>query len=253
MSSPAPLSFTIPDLVSYCEFPLRINADLCEAASLEWITSACKFSEKQKRTASRMKLGTLAAMVYPDCELPDLRVCTDFMHYLFYTDDLTDAMTMDEAIRVKETIIDVLRHQYHYIEQVEAGKTSTLVNVTHDLGTRMLPKSSLYLKARLIQSLATYLEAVCQHCALRSRRASVPTIEEYILLRREEGGVRPCFALVESVNSLDLPDEIFTHPVFHDLENAANDMIVWSNVRSSSAWDTSLLIVYIRFSCQVAT
>ena len=55
-------------------------------------------------------------------------------------------------------------------------------------------------------------------------------LASYDPLRRENSAVRYCFGLFGYVLGLDLPDEIFEHPIFMEMHLAAVDMVTWSNV-----------------------
>jgi hypothetical protein len=41
---------------------------------------------------------------------------------------------------------------------------------------------------------------------------------------------KPSFVLIEYLNNLDLPDEVMEHPLMRSLNDAANDLVTWSNV-----------------------
>ena len=58
----------------------------------------------------------------------------------------------------------------------------------------------------------------------------IPDLEDYIVLRRDTSACKPCWALVEYANGLDLSDEVLEHPIIQSLDEAANDVITWSNV-----------------------
>jgi len=45
---------------------------------------------------------------------------------------------------------------------------------------------------------------------------------------------KPCFVLTAWSAGFELPEEVATHPVISTLEDAANDLITWSNVSFSS-------------------
>lgn len=61
----------------------------------------------------------------------------------------------------------------------------------------------------------------------------VPDLESYISLRRDTSGCKPCWALIEYANNLDIPDEVMEHPIIQSLGEAANDLVTWSNARTS--------------------
>lgn len=74
-----------------------------------------------------------------------------------------------------------------------------------------------------------YLQAVTQQAADRTDKA-IPDLETYIALRRDTSACRPCFALMEFVAGVDLPDEVAQHPTILAMEEATNDLVSWSNV-----------------------
>lgn len=76
----------------------------------------------------------------------------------------------------------------------------------------------------------TYFDAQC----LQADPKEVPDLDSYIRFRRDAGGCKPCFALIEYANGLNLPDEVFQDPVVRELQEIANDIVSWSNVRAFS-------------------
>ena len=57
-------------------------------------------------------------------------------------------------------------------------------------------------------------------------------VQAYDKLRRENSAVRFCFGLFGYMLNLDLPDDVFEHPVFMRMHLAATDMVTWANVGS---------------------
>lgn len=62
-------------------------------------------------------------------------------------------------------------------------------------------------------------------------QGTIPDLESYITVRRDNSGCKPCFQLAEFSAGIDLPDEVIQHPVLQALEEASNDLVTWSNVR----------------------
>ena len=65
------------------------------------------------------------------------------------------------------------------------------------------------------------------------RDGIIPELDSYIAVRRDTSGCKPCWALIEYANGLDIPDEVMGHPVVEALGEAANDLVTWSNVSPS--------------------
>ena len=60
----------------------------------------------------------------------------------------------------------------------------------------------------------------------------IPNLDDFIVERRDTSGCRACWALIEYAGGLDLSDEVMEHPIIRSLEEATNDLVSWSNVRT---------------------
>lgn len=63
----------------------------------------------------------------------------------------------------------------------------------------------------------------------------IPDLESYIAVRRDTSGCKPCWALIEYANGLDIPDDVMEHSVMANLDQATNDLVTWSNVSPQNA------------------
>lgn len=89
------------------------------------------------------------------------------------------------------------------------------------------------MKARFISTFELFFRAVAQQA--RDRKAGViMDLSSYMALRRDTSGCRPCWAMIEYANGLDLPDEVMAHDVVETLGEATNDLVSWSNVNRHS-------------------
>ncbi|KAJ7889558.1 hypothetical protein B0H14DRAFT_3429562 [Mycena olivaceomarginata] len=59
-----------------------------------------------------LKCGTLSAMCYPDAGCPQLRVCTDFLTYLFHLDNLSDDMDDRSTKTTTDVMLNALYHPH---------------------------------------------------------------------------------------------------------------------------------------------
>ena len=71
------------------------------------------------------------------------------------------------------------------------------------------------------------------------------------MLRRENSAVRFCFGMFGFTLGLDLPDEIFEHPIMMRLHLAAVDMVCWSNVSCRMSFITAHCTY--RYLCRTST
>ena len=74
------------------------------------------------------------------------------------------------------------------------------------------------------------MEATANEVKLRGEEGLTMSIEEYFPHRRNNGGIRACFDLIELSLGIELPAEVFEDPDFLRVHYAADDMICWSNV-----------------------
>jgi len=82
-----PTSFTLPDLVKHCTFPLvyHRDGDTIAQQSVTWLDSNCPDLSPKQRTALRgLQAGELTAYCYNTTSPERLRVISDFMNYLFH-------------------------------------------------------------------------------------------------------------------------------------------------------------------------
>lgn len=84
--------------------------------------------------------------------------------------------------------------------------------------------------ARFLKHTEGYVRGFGREAELREN-GEVLDVESYDVLRRDNSAVRYCLSLVGYILGLDLPDEIYEHPVYLEMHLAAVDMITWSNVR----------------------
>jgi len=82
---------------------------------------------------------------------------------------------------------------------------------------------------RFLEYTKLYLNAV--HIQVQYRAEDkLLDVQDFIKLRRDTGALKMCFAMGEYGFGLNVPDEVFAHPVIQEMENMANDVVVLSNV-----------------------
>lgn len=98
---------------------------------------------------------------------------------------------------------------------------------------------------RFLKNWETYCASVITEAELREQ-GKVLDVDAFVALRRENSAVRLCFSLIEYCFGIDLPDEVFEHPIFLEIYWAAADLVCWSNVRllSNSQGVTKLLTAF---------
>lgn len=87
----------LPNLLLHCPFELRIN-QYCRQVSLaskKWMEDSKTASGISRGEQNGLNAGLLAAMCYPTVDYGQLRVCSDFITWLFYLRDAMDEVDRD--------------------------------------------------------------------------------------------------------------------------------------------------------------
>ncbi|KAI0642719.1 terpenoid synthase [Trametes meyenii] len=219
-----PAKIFFPDLIARCPYPLRYNPH-CEVASEEskqWLMSGCKLSKKKRDAFRGLKGGALTAMVYPLAEYDAFRACCDWINYLFHLDNICDEMDDRATVSTASEILGALRDPRGFRPSSAVGR------LTQSFWGRLSATASPGAQRRFIETFELFFRAVTQQARDRES-GNVPDLESYIAMRRDTSGCKPCWALIEYANNLDLPDWVMEHPCVRGLEEAANDLVTWSN------------------------
>ncbi|TFY76926.1 hypothetical protein EWM64_g7086 [Hericium alpestre] len=217
-------TITFPDFISYCDYPLRINPsgpDVAKASE-QWLLDGAPLSERKRKAFLGLKSGDLSAMCYPDVEADRLRVVADYMNYLFKLDDWSDEFEADEIHVMRDCVMGCLEDPVGFATEEPVGL------LTKSFFSRFVKTGGPGCRQRFIDTMELFFRAVTQQ-ALDRINDDIPDLESYIALRRDTSGCKPCFALIEYAAGIDLPDEVVNHRSIKILEDAANDLVSWSN------------------------
>ncbi|KIL65704.1 hypothetical protein M378DRAFT_457656 [Amanita muscaria Koide BX008] len=220
----APSSFVLPDLVSYCTYPLRINPHLHEQAHLseQWLLSGARHKPKKRVAFMGLKGAALAAACYPDADASRLRVIADFINYLFNLDDWLDEFDVDSTGSMEECCIGAMRDPINFQTDTRAG------TLTKSFFGRFNLTAGPDCSERFIYSMQLFFRAATQQASDRMNN-DIPDLESYIACRRDTSACKPCFQLIEYAGGFELPEEVLQHPIIQSLEEATNDLVTFSN------------------------
>ncbi|KZT04442.1 terpenoid synthase [Laetiporus sulphureus 93-53] len=223
-SSSSPTKFYLPDLVGHSTIPVRCNRHHKQAntESTQWLICGGKLTDKKRDAFRGLKAGYLTSMCYPLAGYPQLRVCCDFMNYLFHLDNISDEMNDSGTVGTAAQVLNVLYHPYASQPNTKVGR------MTRDYWLRLIATASPGAQQRFIETFDMFFQAVTQQ-AMDRESGAIPDLESYIAVRRDTSGCKPCWALIEYANNLDLSWEVMDHPIIRGLGEAANDLVTWSN------------------------
>lgn len=231
---------------------MNIHSASVAHASEEWLLADAKFNAKRRSSFRRLNAGKLTAICYPNTDAARLRDVNDFLNFLFTLDDWSDEFTDKDTVGLAGCVMGAFQDPDGFRAQKAAGKlakrcvgplrlwmwirlwaSTRVYEELHSFFSRFRRTAGPGCTRRFIETMDLFFGAVAQQARDRAR-GDVPSLEEYIALRANTSGCKPCFALIEYAAGIDLPDEVVAHPVIRALEDAANAHISWSNVRCPS-------------------
>ncbi|KAJ1303737.1 hypothetical protein OPQ81_008161 [Rhizoctonia solani] len=228
-STTLPPQLVLPDISSYIGkvFGLKINPHHQEAElqSYAWFDSFGIHTGSKREKFFDSGFGLMTAMCYPDAELARLRLTMDLVLWLFAFDDMTDGGALDSIEGMKRAVdvtMKVLREPDYPPPNFKVAAT------IQDCFHRMRQDATPTMLRRFVDSLDYYTQACFQQKVHRSTD-SIPTVEEYIQLRRDTSAMKIAFAVLEYTLGLDLPEEVANHPLVTELAIAGNDILTWAN------------------------
>ncbi|KAG2030559.1 isoprenoid synthase domain-containing protein [Suillus americanus] len=225
-SDSEPTEFIIPDFVGECRYPMRLNphCDLVSRASEEWLCSEAHLVEPERTKYTSLRAGYFASSCYPDADAFHLKVCADFLGWSFKLDDWLEIERSDvnDAWGVRDCCLSAYRDPVNFQTKRYSAK------MCKSYFGRFKETGGPGCTERFIHAMDLWFISAAKEVDNRAK-GHVDDVESYIELRRDLSGCKSCFALIEFVNRIDLPDEVVSHPVIMALEEATNDFVSWSN------------------------
>ncbi len=123
-ASNRPTRLNFSDLISPCPWALRVNPN-CKLAAEEskhWLLSGCRLRAKKRAAFHGLKGGLLTAMCYPLAEYEQLRVCCDYINYLFHLDNICDEMDDRTTVSTASEVIGALRDPHGFQPSSAVGR-----------------------------------------------------------------------------------------------------------------------------------
>ncbi|KAI0056135.1 terpenoid synthase [Artomyces pyxidatus] len=202
--------------------PSNPYLDEVKPQSEKWVRSLNVFGPESQDTMERADFCLLAAMCYPHLDKERFGMACDYMMLLFTIDEFMDRCPGNQARANAATIVNALENPY--ISR-PAGEFP-LGEIVRQFSERAMQTVTPIARERLIDSFRLYTDAMATECIDRDTLA-IRSIEEFLRLRPYTAGVEP--ALVPLQFGINLPDEVFSHPVVVKLSKLVADAIWLDN------------------------
>ncbi|KAF5359149.1 hypothetical protein D9756_002983 [Leucocoprinus leucothites] len=223
-TSPLPPFYLLPDLVADCPYlPDRSpHQKTVSPASDEWFLHHAHYDATKTAKLYGLKAGNLTAACYPTADEFHLRAVADYLNWLFNMDDWMDDLGEKATERMKEVCMDAMREPETYVTDKKGGI------MTKCYTSRLQKTAGPGCLQRFIDNMSLFFDAVIVQSSDRMNEKT-PTLEEYIDVRRDTSGCKPCFQLAEYVGRFDLPQKVVDNERIMRMEQSTNDLVTWSN------------------------
>lgn len=251
-------------------FPARLNrhAERARQHTLQWVHGMGLLSgDVATAEYDALRLERLMAYFYPDATASVLELAADFNAWFFIFDDQFDGglgTRPEEIRRVVDTLVGTMT-----VEGTPpiAGATSgacrpgdvprpgdeedpPLVRAFRDIWLRSTASAPNNWRLRFREHWRAYL-AVHEGEALHRIADRPPSFKQFLDVRRESIGVRPCLDFTERCGGYTLPDELHDSPTLREMREITGDVVIFVNdivslVKELAAGDVNNSVVVHR-------
>ncbi|MGW4663448.1 4-epi-cubebol synthase [Streptosporangium sandarakinum] len=210
-----------------CPFPSQVSpyADQADKETLEWLADSGMLDDEMVERYRRAGYGWLCARTYPHADHDALRLVTDWCVWLFAFDDV-----FCESDRRAAEIARALPRFLAVLDEPEsAGRPGdAFARALLEIRGRIAASGDADQLERWCAATRDYLSAQVWEAANREDRV-VPSLADYVFMRRRTGAMLTVFALIDIVNGHRLTPGEWRHPLVCAVTGHANDVVVWDN------------------------
>ncbi|EIM81486.1 terpenoid synthase [Stereum hirsutum FP-91666 SS1] len=228
---PFPASFVLPNLANITRqaFNLKLNphSQSANSAMKSWFKSFHVYDEQKSREFLEAgKFDLYAALSFPDADLQHLETCLAFFFWAFSTDDLSDEGDLQSKPEEVQVGVDISTSALssHAPTSLDFPYAAMLQSLFNRIKTTATKGAS----ERFIQAFKDWSSSQVMQSRNRSKLL-LPSVEDFILMRRNTIGAALVEAMIEYSLDLDLPDYVFRDPVVIAMSEATTDIMTWPN------------------------
>ncbi|WP_437576926.1 terpene synthase family protein [Sorangium sp. So ce887] len=203
------------------------DVEVVERRTLQWIHELQLAPDD--RAISRIKgasVAALAAWLFPSADPRTLQLASDFTAALFLLDDAFDDGQLSKDTQLAERLND--KYLGELFGHVEADTGDQLMRGLLDVRDRIRRDYPHFVLNRWLMHCQHYYEAHLWEVKNRMHQR-VPTVDEYLMMRRFSGAVYAYCDLLELLLDRPLPLEIVQHPLLQSVREICNDILCWTN------------------------
>ncbi|MPZ82284.1 MAG: terpene cyclase [Actinophytocola sp.] len=220
----------------YCPFPYRESphAEQAREHLADWVgRTGLVRRESARQRFQRADFGWFASLVYPTADRRGLEIVADWFGWLFLVDDQLDDGSVGRSLGTVEQAVGQMRAVLNSPDlggsAADGGESPSAVSALADLWRRTAAHATSRWRGRFVRHLEDCLTTAAVWEAGNRVRGVVPDEVTYIEKRRHTGAIYVCMDLIEIVERLDVPDELYASAEFSATLDAACNVVCWTN------------------------
>ncbi|KAG1833624.1 isoprenoid synthase domain-containing protein [Suillus subalutaceus] len=238
-----PRVFYLPDTMTNWPWPRAMNPhfEVVKAEVDALFRESKALSAESQEALDKCDSARFAGLSYPNAPREHFRIACEFIIVLIIVDEYTDVANGAVADAMMDIVIDALHNPHKTRPEGEC----ILGEIVRQFWARTIQTTSLPFQRHFIYSYTAYLRAVAVE-ALDRDEARCRSIGDYIKLRRDTCAAKPAIALYEM--GMDLPDDVFYHPIIVELVECIaeltfidNDMISYNKEQATGDANHNLI------------
>ncbi|NUP44072.1 MAG: pentalenene synthase, partial [Streptomyces sp.] len=232
-------------------FPARLNqyAERARQHTLQWAQGMDLLTgDLATAEYDALRLERLMAYFYPDASAADLELSADFNAWFFIFDDQFDGLLGAQPERIRRLVADLAATMtLDGPADPPAAPGTPLVRSFRDIWLRSTAGTAEHWRVRFRDHWAAYLAA--HEGEAHHRNADrLPTPEQFLRVRRDTIGVRPCLDFTERCGGYSLPDDVHRRPELREMREITCDVVIFVNdivslVKELAAGDVNNTVV----------
>ncbi|KAH7344353.1 terpene synthase metal binding domain-containing protein [Pyrenochaeta sp. MPI-SDFR-AT-0127] len=210
--------------------------------SEEWLAQICGFAPNMRKKVNACDFSWFISIAAPEAPADRLKTVCDWGNWVFPFDDMFDSGDLRTDLPTSQHVLDSLMANMLGNEFVSSKLP--VVKAHDDIYRRLQEGSSIGTQRRFACAMQNYTSGVAEHVEHFTTN-HIPSLQEMLQTRQLSVGVAPLYHLVEYAHGIQLPDEVFEHPVIQALERLGADFVILSNdILSYCKEEVSLLDHY---------
>ncbi|KAI0363928.1 terpenoid synthase [Pilatotrama ljubarskyi] len=227
---PLPTHFKLKDLTAITsrvfEFKLNPHQEAAARATDAWFNRRNVYHGLKKQKFLSHRFDSYAGMSFPDADVDHLETCIAFFLWAFSFDDLSDEGALQSKPDAVQVGVDISMEVLRNPDAPAPG--FPYAAMLHDIWRRFRSTASPGACNRFFRAVESWMNSQVEQARNRSTD-EIPSVEDFIILRRRTIGGPIVEAMVEYSLDLQIPEYVWDHPVLQEMSKAVIDIMTWPN------------------------